>query len=236
MELLEKPPKISLADSLPFAKTGASVTSLDKNGMRVETVKPSEELWKPIVSASRGSPQGGLSCSKIAASLEQLIKPKLRADDFSGEYQARSPVRFLSARLRQKKAGTAVGAGARPGSNRRLGGKIGDDDSARGSSNGGCSTGNNRRERHGVGIGNAAALRAWFDKTAQSGAPGVGSPPSSPASITGELDEAYSECGEPHEAVPLQARGGTAATGSQLLQSGSEASKEKEESIMFELD
>ena len=206
MELLEKPPKISLADSLPFAKTGASVTTLDKNGMRVETVKPSEELWKPIVSASRGSPRGGLNCSKIAASLEQLMKPKPIRDDFSGDYQARSPVRFLSARLRQKKAGTAAGGGVGSGGNRRLGEKIRDDDSTRGSSNGDCSTGNGRRERHGVGIGNAAALRAWFDKTAHSGTPGVGSPPSSPASITGELDDAYSECAEPHE-VPLQARG-----------------------------
>lgn len=92
----------------------------------------------------------------------------------------------------------------------------------------------------GGGSNGTVALQAWFHKTARGVAAGGGvgatSPPPSPASITGELDDAYSECGEPHK-VPLQAPGKSAATsGKQLLHSGTEANKEKEESIMYELD
>ena len=83
------------------------------------------------------------------------------------------------------------------------------------------------------------ALQAWFHETARgvtAGAEmGAASAPPPPASITGELDDA-TECGEPHK-VPLTAPGpSAAASGNQLLHSGTEANKEKEESIMYELD
>jgi len=53
----------------------------DKNGLPVETVKPSEDLWKPNVSAARGGSTrcgGSPICSKLAASLERIVKPKAR--------------------------------------------------------------------------------------------------------------------------------------------------------------
>ena len=84
------------------------------------------------------------------------------------------------------------------------------------------------------------ALQAWFHETARGVTAGAGmgaaSAPPPPASITGELDDAYSECGKPNK-VPLTAPGPpAAASGNQLLHSGTEANKEKEESIMYELD
>ncbi len=231
MDLLDSPPKVSLSDSLPgFANisgTGASVTIQDKNGLRVETVKPSEDLWKPIVSAAReGSTRcgGGPICSKLAASLERIVKPKAR----NGHGEQRLPrvrARLMGARLRPKQedsSGSSNGGGGR----NRGGGSGG------GGGRVSCSEGG--------GSNGTVALQAWFHKTARGVAAGGGvgatSPPPSPASITGELDDAYSECGEPHK-VPLQAPGKSAATsGKQLLHSGTEANKEKEESIMYELD
>ena len=225
MDLVDSPPKVSLSDSLPaFANipgTGASVTIQDKNGLRVETVKPSDDLWKPIVSAARGGSTrcgGAPICSKLAASLGRIVKPKAR-DGLGGQRLPRVRARLLGARPRPKKEDSCSSGNGGGGRNR-------------GSDGGGGSGG-----RGGSGT---VALQAWFHDTARGVTAGAGmgaaSAPPPPASITGELDDAYSECGKPNK-VPLTAPGPpAAASGNQLLHSGTEANKEKEESIMYELD